>query len=391
MGLDANDIPDDEVRDWYIRQQPIGVCDIEQFAYLFDTAFRTDFFKGYEEYCNLRQLDNQNTYWKRLIKISVSPFITSFYQLMSESEFRQLILSRFALIEKMKQGFDPQYPIRLFALKYSSNTKTLTTKEGKQISYDAIDGYHRIVIARHHNYTEVPVREEQLRLGRRNSGLIAKHMNHTDNWYQPIDFGFKNNFDMFNFQNSNDNLNGIGKYEFALKEHLGDLENQTVIDLGCNSGVITAAIARAKPKLVIGIDREPQIKNALYVMGLLWKDYANLSFHILDITNVSELLSLCRSVQLDCVLASNVIYYLGDHVDDVIEVCAMFARKIVLQGNCLKVENGCRITRSEYDSSYRGEYSQIEPMKDLLLRHGFRVQVHDFENYRKPVVVGEKN
>lgn len=407
MNVNPSDIPDENVRNWYMKkkdQDPvlnnIDVVDIEQFKYIFDdeSKIRQQFFKGHEEYHDSKKLDMHNSYWQHLISVAKSPFITSHYQCMSHEEIEELILKRFALVGKIKHGFDSRYPIRLFPLKYSKYspyTKNVTTKKNKRIYYEALDGYHRIMISQYHGRTEIPVQIAHLKLNGHSPASIIEHMKKTDNWYQPIDFGYKNNFNLFHFQNKNDNLHGIGKYKFSLQKHLGDLENQIVIDLGCNSGVITAAIARSNPKLVVGIDRKEQIKNALYVMGLLWKDYANLSFQILDLSNMSLFRDLCTSIQpIDCILACNTIYYLGDHIDDVIDICAKFSPKIILQGNTLKLENGKRVIRMNDDSSYRGEYSQIEPMKNLLVKHGYRVHIDTCANgdrpYNKPVVVGTR-
>lgn len=359
----------------------------DQFAYLFETPLFQLFFDGYRRYSQDNHLTPENIYWQHLRQVATSPFVDSEYQSLSDEELKKLILSRFELIEKMKSGFDPVHPIRLFIMKYASSKRTIETDLDTKIDYHALDGYHRIIISHYHGIPKVYVTPANIVCNKYNLEHIMKRTNKNGwQWYQPIDFG---NDSAIPFQNKDDNSHGVKKYEFALRKHLEPLRNRVVMDLGCNTGVVTAAIARSCPKLVVGIDKENKIKQTLFVKNMLWKDYANLSFCSLDLSDIKKFRKLCQSISpIDCILASNFIYYLGDMTDELIGVCYEFCPKIVLQGNTLKQQSGERVVRSIHDASYRGEYSQLEPMRELLSKHGYNVYSETFPNYTKPVVVG---
>lgn len=370
------------------------LVDINQFGQLLASDIARSFVSGYEEYRDSNSnIKSDNEYWKHLRYLAKKPVITE-YQSLSEDEIKKIILNRFALIEKTRHSFDIRYPVLLYQKKYSPLSLSVTTKKSEKLFYNALDGYHRIIISHYHGRTEIPVKEQKIQMEHSHAS-ISEYMNQHDGWYQPIDFGYENNFDLFHFRNPDNNLHGVKKYKFALEKHLGDIKGKKIIELGCRTGAITSAIAQAEPELVVGIDKAPQIRNALYVLNILWKDYGNISFKVVDISNISDFRNLCNTVRPDCILASNIIYCLGDKIDDVIGVCSEFSRKIILQGNVLKRHNGKRVTRRDKNPLYRGEYSQVQPMRQLLTKHGYQTYVDSFQDaekpYDKPVVVGIKS
>jgi SAM-dependent methyltransferase len=203
-----------------------------------------------------------------------------------------------------------------------------------------------------------------------------------------IDFGRTNNL---HFENIDNNYHGVKKYKFILQRNLQPIKGNRFLDLGCNTGVITACIAEDLADESIGIDKEKQIGQAWAVQDILWKDYGNLVFGITNLTNIDETNNLfCMVKHVDCILMSNVVYYLGGNTDQFLDMCANICDRIVLQGNKLKKYQGDYSDRIPEIPNYRGEYSQINGMVELLERHGFTTNVDAPDNYLKPVVTGIK-
>ena len=348
------------------------------------------FLDGYRTFQQTGSLDRQNPYLAYLM--NGPSHLQRIYDDMAFEEICDVARARFLMIEDMAaHGFDQQHPIRLFKMKYARRDYhfTVTTVAGETLEFNAIDGHHRVLSAYINEIRSVPVIQERIKKKPIDvNEIIRKTDKERWKWYQPIDFG--PGTERIEFQNPDDNLNGRKKYEFIIKKNM-DIRGKVVLDLGCNTGVISAAMAE-DADLVIGIDDDNHIKQTGFVQQMLWKDYSNLVFKALDLRGVDRFGSFLDSLSVDWALMANFVYYLGGFTDSFMHEMSKKVPNVLLQGNTLKVDSkGNRTTRCDNMPDYKGEYSTINGMVELLHKHGYRTRVDAPPGYLKPVVVGEKN
>ncbi len=380
--MDPNDIPDLDVREWYKKEinldnEKIMYVSVEELS---SEHFNNSYITGYYCFITDGHLNENNPYWQYVLSLRNSITTQSGYNILSMDECRKKTIDRFKVIESILQdGYDVTKPIVLWTLKFKKNTSSITSREGQVLEFNGYDGHHRIASAKEIGLKYIPAK-----MGSPNfmpiTSLEKMSKREKWKWYQPIDFKTKTKIV---FDHKTSNLHGAEKYNFILREALYPIKEHKFIDLGCNTGVITACIAADGAERIIGIDYSQKIKQAGWVKRTLWADYGNLLFRGINLRDDLDKLQPILELQVDCILMSNFIYYMGDKADELIDMCSNYANRIVLQGNALK--------KDPKQPHYRGEYSQIQGMKELLKRHGYHhhrtIAPHA---YHKPVVVGEK-
>lgn len=180
-----------------------------------------------------------------------------------------------------------------------------------------------------------------------------------------------------------DKTNGFKNWDRYLKYYLPQVKGKRILDIGCNAGIYDLEMAKAGAKEVVGVDIS--IDQALFV-----KDYYSQHLHI-DFSNVTYLKKDIRSETLsslgtfDFVCMFCVVYHFQEKIPFVMDQVFQLTDTLVLQGN-LK-----RFNSPKYVSRVGTQYSGIEGMKSLLDRHGFKnIQVFAYDNYSKPLVIGQK-
>ncbi len=384
MNLKPEDILDDKVREWYIKKNTStgdGVIVHIPIADIDDAYFYKAYTEGYKQYIsNGEHLRENNPYWQFILSLrnSVTP---SDFHALSLDVAKKKSTDRFKVMEDIfKNGYDESKPITLWVSKFrTTNIRTVKSVEGQLVSFNGYDGHHRLAAAKKLGMKYIPAIIGKPRFLPLTS-LERMSTKNKWNWYQPINFEAETEI---HFDHKESNLHGARKYDFILREALQPIKEHTFIDIGCNTGVITACIAADYAKYSIGIDYDRKIEQAIWVKRTLWADYGNLIFrgvHLRnDLSKFQQILEQIKTV--DCMLMSNFIYYMGDKTDDLLEICGNFADKIVLQGNKLKPKP---------HQHYRGEYSQIKGMKELLEKHGYNTRIIAPHAYPKPIVVGTK-
>lgn len=387
--LQPKDIPDSNVREWFISRESNSVIWLKTES-LLDSKLTSLFEVGYREYKRKIPL-SQNSYVKWIKSLANNPTSLSCYCRWSDERIYKAALARFELIDDMKlNGFDKAHLLALHKFQFNDkNRQRALDKHGNLVEFDVYDGHHRVAAAYMAGiefvpacYQDFPRRTfDQLESISRRQGWI---------WYQPIDFG--QSPPALNIVHPNTNLHGEKKYDFILKKHLLPIKGKRFIDFGCNSGVISACIARDGAETVWGLDYPDVVEQAWWLQDTLWVDYGNLLFRGLDLRDLNKTSQMLKSIgQVDCMLMANFIYYLGDKVDDFLELCMGFADKFIIQGNSLKHDERDKPNkRIKSQPNYRGEYATVDGMIALLAKHGLITDVDAPDKYSKPVVTGKK-
>ena len=376
-----------------------SIVDVEELISKFDPKLLKAFLDGYEIYMRKKIVSPENALVKYFRVLREKPVLTE-YDEMNENELLGHAEEKFKIITNMKKnGFDRNYPIRFFQKIYPRKSYSFMIKSSSgPIHYNAFDGYHRVMAAYHNNIKQVPAiqidnssKESPLALHPIDiDNILEKTKKEGWKWYQSINFGLGS--DRIPFQNEDNNLHGVKKYEFIISRNVMPLKSRTVIDLGCNTGVITARMAEEHPDLIIGMDDTKHINQAIFVRNRLWKNYGNLVFQNMDMKNTILFREYLSSLpQIDLITMMNFIYYLGEYVEPLMQVISEFCPRVLLQGNTLKLnKDGVRSTRSHSDKNYRGEYATIEGMSSLLRKYNYKIRIDAPSGYLKSVVTGEK-
>jgi len=185
---------------------------------------------------------------------------------------------------------------------------------------------------------------------------------------------------------------GLGKFEFIVRRNLPDLQGRRVLELGCNNGLISIAMARLGAREVVGVDSSAHwprvIEQAEFVKSVLeWRCQTryNVRYVEADLREVAGL-DLGR---FDAVIALNCLYYLEpDEIAALTRHLAGIAPLFLVQCN----------TR---DQRHLGERPTPRFMARMLAENGFpQVRVdHPWDHprrgiiprrYHRPVVVGQR-
>ncbi len=88
-----------------------------------------------------------------------------------------------------------------------------------------------------------------------------------------------------------------------IKDHLGDLTDKTVLDIGCNNGYFLFKLANLNPKLAIGIDPVPHVYFQFQFLKHFFKS-KQVQFELFGIEDLSRF-----SNAFDCILNMGIIYH----------------------------------------------------------------------------------
>lgn len=395
--LESNDIPDPEVRKWFLSKNKktpkLSVSSTEKpnllwlkVSDLLSEHLCEPYIQGYWDFLRSGEITRNNAYFSYITYLSRSSLLG--YGKWSHDELKEKAQSRFSVIQSMKRsGFDNNEPIKLLDFKYKNEFKSARDINCNLVTFDVYDGHHRVCAANFVGLEYIPAIRGTW--PKRSIGWLANmSMKENWEWYQPLGLNEPHNI---SFGNPDDNRHGRKKYEYILRRNIEPIRGRRFLDLGCNAGVISSCLAEGFASKVVGIDYPKKIKQARAVHSTLWMDYGNLSFHGMDLYRTEDFERYLKTTgSVDCIIMCNFIYYLGDKIDTFMDICVDNCSQILLQGNRLKTHNGVRSARIPSQPNYRGEYSQIEGMVELLKRHGFSSSVDAPAGYPKPVVVGVK-
>lgn len=170
-------------------------------------------------------------------------------------------------------------------------------------------------------------------------------------WYQCVDFGngaiahvtspprWEPNPDL-------DAGAGMDRFDFIIKRNLPDLKDLRVLDLGCNVGLYSIALAKLGAREVIGVDRGPSIRQRTgrlpYVDLVSQANFVKSAFEILERTafpityraiDFRDLGQLESLGHFDLILALNVVYHELDRAPELVSALSRMTRYLLLQSS----------------------------------------------------------
>lgn len=152
-----------------------------------------------------------------------------------------------------------------------------------------------------------------------------------------------------------------------------------VLDIGCNMGLYGYLLSKYKENIrYIGVDKN--IDHALFFNKYLVENESyEYDSKFMSVNIMENKVPIVRS---DIVMMMCVIYHLSPKHDFVIEQLPDH-EYLVLQGNLPRLSSKKR---------NNNVLAGISGMKNLMKKHGYSsIEVHDFNGYSKPLVIGHKN
>lgn len=179
---------------------------------------------------------------------------------------------------------------------------------------------------------------------------------------------------------------GSGKFPERYEKLLPYIKGESVLEIGAAEGIVSLSLARQKSR-VVSVDITPIRHEGAKKLQDMWlkagQDYAaKCEFVCGDIFERFDLLE-----GIDTVVASRVIYYFQDRLEDLMAAIARNATHVVLVGNADRAEawesrgDGMKIGKYAY-------YATTAGMTELLQRHGYTVT--DSVVIEDPVVVAQR-
>jgi hypothetical protein len=155
-----------------------------------------------------------------------------------------------------------------------------------------------------------------------------------------------------------------------------------ILEIGSAEGVLACLLAR-EGKQVVALERQRERHEAAqHLRGAWGMVVGGPRFVCGDIRD-----NLRRLEGIDTLVAVRMIYYLRDDLDTVFEEVGKKVRNVVLCGNKNRA-NRWRKGIIDPDSNADDKYASREGMKDLLTRHGYKIDGGTDEG--DEIVVGKK-
>lgn len=173
-----------------------------------------------------------------------------------------------------------------------------------------------------------------------------------------------------------DNKHGfVAEYGKGLLEFVPKNENQSILDLGCGTGILTSQLANFAGTL-IGVDSSENM------IEMAQKQYPNIKFMVCDA------LALPFEKQFDVVFSNAVFHWITDHnallnnIYKVLKPNGILVCEFGANGNIATIENAfmkaCRDLGYEYNSKFH--FPTSEHFADLLNKNNFIIdKIYDFD------------
>lgn len=169
--------------------------------------------------------------------------------------------------------------------------------------------------------------------------------------------------------------NFVAEYGKGLLEFVPRNNNQSILDLGCGTGVLTAKLANLGEK-VIGVDSsENMITKAQ-------SQYHDIEFKVCDA------LALPFSDEFDVVFSNAVFHWINDHnvllcnIHKVLKENGLLVCEFGANGNIATIENAFAQVCVELGYEYNPKFNfpTSESFDDLLQKNGFTIdKVYDYD------------
>ena len=166
----------------------------------------------------------------------------------------------------------------------------------------------------------------------------------------------------------------VAEYGKELLEFIPQSSTQTILDLGCGTGVLTAQLA-SKCRKLIGVDSSPDM------IDKARKQYREIDFRVADA------LDLPFNKEIDVVFSNAVFHWISDHdrllksVYKALKPGGMLICEFGAEGNIVTIEKAFAIACRNLGYEYRSKFNfpSVITFREKLERNGFIIDsIYDF-------------
>ncbi len=167
----------------------------------------------------------------------------------------------------------------------------------------------------------------------------------------------------------------VAEYGKGLLEFIPKNNEQTILDLGCGTGTLTAGLADLCSK-VVGVDSSPNM------IDKAKKQFGNIEFTVCDA------LALPFEKEFDVVFSNAVFHWINDHnallknIHKALKPQGLLVCEFGASGNVATIENAFVKVYQGLGYSYKPKFNfpTVEAFGDLLEKNGFIIdKIYDFD------------
>ena len=167
----------------------------------------------------------------------------------------------------------------------------------------------------------------------------------------------------------------VSEYGKGLLEFVPENKNQSILDLGCGTGTLTAQLSNLADT-IIGVD------SSASMIEKAKEQYANIQFMVCDA------LALPFEEQFDVVFSNAVFHWITDHnvllnnIHKVLKPGGLLVCEFGAHGNISTIENAFMIASRNlgYEYSPKFNFPTVEHFSDLLRKNGFVIdKIYDYD------------
>ena len=167
----------------------------------------------------------------------------------------------------------------------------------------------------------------------------------------------------------------VSEYGKALLEFIPNNKEQSILDLGCGTGTLTAQLYNLGSK-VIGVDSSSNM------IDKARKEYSNIEFMICDA------LDLPFDSEWDIVFSNAVFHWISDHnallqnIHKVLKPKGLLICEFGASGNISSIENAFEEASNElgFDYHHKFNFPTVEDFGKLLENNGFIIEkIYDYD------------
>lgn len=167
----------------------------------------------------------------------------------------------------------------------------------------------------------------------------------------------------------------VAEYGRGLLEFIPQNSKQSILDLGCGTGILTAQLADLCSKIV-GVD------SSLSMIGKAKEKFCNIDFRVCDA------LALPFEQEFDVVFSNAVFHWISDHnlllknIHNVLKPKGLLICEFGAKGNIAAIENTFVKSLSDFGYSYEPKFnfSTAEDFGKLLENNSFTIdKIYDYD------------
>ena len=169
----------------------------------------------------------------------------------------------------------------------------------------------------------------------------------------------------------------VSEYGKGLLEFVPENKNQSILDLGCGTGTLTAQLSNFAGT-IIGVD------SSASMIAKAKKQYSNMQFVVCDA------LALPFEKQFDVVFSNAVFHWIADHdtllkqVHKVLKPNGLLVCEFGANGNIATIENAFMNACQDFEYKYTPKFNfpTVDDFSDLLKKNNFMID--ELYDYNRP-------